>query len=126
VTPTSPPELPEAFYHRLAPGRYQATVATAGPWSPQAQHAGPPAALLARAIEHTEPRAGFRVARISIELPRPIPLGELEVATQVVRSGARSDLIDGMLTSTGRPVLLARAARIAPSPGRDPHRAART
>ena len=41
---------------------------TRGPWDPNAQHAGPPSALLARALERCEPREGARIGRITVEI----------------------------------------------------------
>ena len=42
--------MPDALYERDG-DRFVATELTRGPWNPDHQHAGPPAALLARAIE---------------------------------------------------------------------------
>ena len=40
---------PRAFYLPLGDDRFESTLATAGPWSADAQHGGPPSALLVRA-----------------------------------------------------------------------------
>jgi hypothetical protein len=118
---TSVPEpLPESFYLDLGHGRYASTSATAGPWSPKTQHGGPPSALLGRALERHDPRPGLRIARITLDLPRPVPVGELEVRTRTLRSGARAELLEGEITADGRPVLLARAWRLVASPGDTP------
>src|SRR5690348_2331568 len=45
----------QAFYELAGQGSYVATAATAGPWSPDAQHGGPPSALAVRALEQHEP-----------------------------------------------------------------------
>src|SRR5689334_4074694 len=103
--------LPDAFYRNSGDGRYESTDATAGPWNPKRRHAGPPSALVGRAIERHEPRPGFRVARITLEIPRPVPVGDLEVVVRTVRSGGRAELIEGELRSAGEPLLLARAWR---------------
>ena len=50
---------------------------TRGPWDPTAQHAGPPSALLGRAIELCEPREGMRVGRMTIEILAPVPIAPL-------------------------------------------------
>ncbi|MEU3920380.1 thioesterase family protein [Streptomyces sp. NPDC029004] len=113
-------ELPEAFYRSLGQGRYESTTATAGPWSPKTQHAGPPSALLGRAMERHTPREGFRIARITLELPRPVPVAELKVDVRTVRSGGRVELLEGEITSNGQPVLLARAWRMIASPADTP------
>ena len=38
--------------------RFLATFSTTGPWFADAQHVGPPSALLARALERCDPRPG--------------------------------------------------------------------
>ena len=43
--------MTEAFFQPEGGGSYLATEQTRGPWDPGAQHAGPPAALIAREIE---------------------------------------------------------------------------
>jgi acyl-CoA thioesterase len=82
-----------------------------GPWSPDAQHGGPPAALLARAIEATEPTAMF-VARITVEFIRPVPIAPLTLASRTVRPGRRVQLVEATLASEGNPVAMAMALRI--------------
>ena len=54
--------MTEAFYLSDG-GDFVASVHTRGPWSARHQHGGPPAALLARAIEAAAP--GFVVVRIT-------------------------------------------------------------
>ncbi|MFI5808447.1 thioesterase family protein [Streptomyces sp. NPDC051561] len=119
-TPPASPALPEAFYRDLGQGRYESTSATAGPWSPKSQHGGPPSALLGRALEQHGPRPGFRFTRITVELPRPVPVADLHVKVRTVHSGRRAELLEGELTSGGEPVLLARAWRMVASPATTP------
>jgi hypothetical protein len=111
----------KAFYQSLdRHGHYESTAATAGPWNPKTQHAGPPSALLGRAIEQHAGRKGLRVARITLEIVRPVPVGDLQVDVRMVRSGGRTELLEGEITSDGQPVLLARAWRVATSPADTP------
>jgi hypothetical protein len=88
---------------RTGPEGVSATVvptpATAGPWSPDAQHGGPPAALLAWAVESLPEAADRVVGRFTMELLGPVPLTPLRVAAHVVRPGrsvvlARAELVD--------------------------------
>src|SRR5215470_6150479 len=53
---------PKAFYLLIGDGRFESTPATAGPWSADSQHGGPPSALLARAFERLEPDPNQRLA----------------------------------------------------------------
>jgi Thioesterase-like superfamily len=68
-----------------------ATPLTRGPWDVDAQHGGPPAALLARAVEAELPPE-FRLARISLDLLRPVPIGRVSprVSLHVGRRVARA------------------------------------
>ncbi|WP_019631940.1 thioesterase family protein [Actinomadura atramentaria] len=105
-----------AFYEPLGGGRFRSTPATAGPWSPETQHAGPVAALLGRAFERHEPAPGLRVARITVEIFAPVPVADLSVAVRTVRPGRRVQFLDGELTHDGRTVVRASAWRVAAAP----------
>lgn len=77
---------------------FVATEHARGPWSERHQHAGPPAALLARAFEALA--GDMWIARLSYELVRPIPIGRLTVRTSELRPGRRvrqwgATLLDG-------------------------------
>jgi Thioesterase-like superfamily len=105
------------FFEPAGPGRYLATEATAGPWSADAQHGGPPSALAARELERHEPDDGMRLARVAVDILRPVPVGELSIRTRTVRRGRRVALLEAMLASQGQEVLIARGWRIARSDG---------
>ena len=75
-----------AFYLPLADGRFESTELTRGPWDAGAQHAGPPAALLGRAVEAVA-RPRMRVARLTFDIARPVPIAPLTVTTSTVREG---------------------------------------
>ena len=51
-----------SFYRQIDESTFESLPATAGPWSAQSQHAGPPAALLSRAMEQHEAMPGTRLA----------------------------------------------------------------
>ncbi|MEY2225984.1 thioesterase family protein [Streptomyces sp. BF23-19] len=104
----------EGFFERVDAGRFLATEYTRGPWDPGSQHAGPPAALLGRAVEERPgARTDMRVARITYEILRPVPIGELEITTSVLRAGRGTEVVEAALAPAGgAPVMLARALRI--------------
>ena len=54
--------------------RFVPTELARGPWTPEAQHGGPPAALLARTLEREPGAEGMLVARLTVELLRPVPI----------------------------------------------------
>lgn len=82
---------------------------TAGPWSERAQHGGPVAALIARAVEKTLPE-GMALSRLSVELPGPVPLAPLRVKTEVARPGRRVQMTSvEAVDQHGQPLAWARA-----------------
>jgi hypothetical protein len=88
-----------------------------GPWDPHAQHGGAPAALLMRAFEQLEPDPSLAIARVTYELLRPVPLGELRLETSVLRGGRRVKLLEASLsTPEGTEVVRARALKIVRAP----------
>ena len=86
---------------------------TAGPWSPDSQHGGPPAALLARAVESLDTGSPRSVGRLTMELLGPVPVGPLSVSASVVRPGRAVELCEATLydEERGRPVARASAWR---------------
>jgi Thioesterase-like superfamily len=89
------------------------TELTRGPWDPRAQHAGPPAALLARALELCEPRDGARIGRVTVEILAPVPIELLTVSARVARPGRSVELLEASLEGPGGEVMRARGWRLA-------------
>jgi hypothetical protein len=107
-----------AFYE-LDGDAFVPSELTRGPWDPAAQHAGPPAALLGRAVE----RDGWLVGRITIEVLRPVPLRPLTVATELIRPGRNVELVAATLNTAGsdpRPIARAQAWRLKTDDGVEP------
>jgi hypothetical protein len=103
--------LSESFY-RVEGEQVLPTDLTRGPWDPGAQHAGPPSALIARALESCEPREGMQIGRVTVEILRPVPLEPLRVSAQVVRPGRSVELLDASLSDAGGELMRARAWRL--------------
>jgi hypothetical protein len=89
-----------------------------GPWDPNAQHGGAPAALLARAIEAEAGELG--VARLTYEFLRPVPLEPLAISTRLVRPGRRARLIEATLEAGGSAVCRVLGLVLARVPGAAP------
>ena len=105
------PETPAALFH--ADGdRFVPTALCRGPWSPDAQHGGPPAALLARAVERFAGGEGMHVARLTVELLRPVPLTPLGIALTLARPGKKVQLVSAALHAGEVEVARALALRI--------------
>lgn len=87
-----------------------------GPWDPRALHGGAPAALFAHVLSRAEPARGLRLARLTCEFVRPVPLAPLSVEIEIVRPGRRVAALDGILTGPdGVEVARARALFLTPS-----------
>ena len=82
---------PLAFFERDG-DYFRPTVLTRGPWRPEHQHGGPPAALMARAIEGAAGEAdSLQLARFTIDFVRPVPIEPLTVRVEQVRDGRRTE-----------------------------------
>ncbi len=103
--------MPESFYQPDG-GRYVATELTRGPWEPGSQHAGPPAALLAREVELLPADGPRRVGRITFEILKPVPIARLRASARIVRPGRSVELAEATLSSDEGEVMVARAWRI--------------
>lgn len=88
-------------------GGFAATRWTPGPWRSDAQHAGPPAALLGRAIEGLGDGA---IGSFALDLLGPVPVAEVRVEAEVVRPGRSVELREARLQGPdGRVAARARA-----------------
>jgi hypothetical protein len=77
----------ESYYEPLGSGLFASSAATSGPWSPHAQHGGPPAALLGRALEGIDEGTPRAIGRFTMDLLGPVPVAELTVTASVLRPG---------------------------------------
>jgi hypothetical protein len=104
--------MPASFYEPDGDG-FVATEATRGPWDPDAQHAGPPAALIGRAIEGLGGgRMGggegppAQVGRITYEILRSVPIAPVRVQAGVVRPGRRVEMVEAELAGDDGEILI--------------------
>lgn len=93
-------------------GRYVASGATAGPWSPELQHGGPPNALAVAAAEralHAETgRADLTPVRLAADFLAPVPVAEVQTRTRVLRVARSAALAEVTVSAEGRDRLLTR------------------
>jgi hypothetical protein len=89
---------------------YLPTHFTEGPWDPEAQFGGAPAALMTTLVEDTPTLVPMRIARLTVDLLRPVPLTPLRASAQVVREGKRVQVVDATLWSED--VVVARASAL--------------
>jgi hypothetical protein len=93
-------------------GRFLPTEHARGPWDPAALHGGAPAALLVSAFEQMPGDESMRIARLGIELLRPIPFAPLEIATHFLRDGKRVQELAAEVRAGGALVCRASALRV--------------
>lgn len=92
---------------------FHPTELTRGPWSPDHQHGGPPAALLGRALARVGDGADDEeVVRFQVELFRPVPLAPLSIEARVTRPGRSLTRAEAVLRSAGQELARATALRI--------------
>jgi hypothetical protein len=88
------------------------TELSRSPWTPQALHAGPPAALVARALEALDGDRWW-VVRVSVDIMGEIPVVPLRVETGLERSGRRVQLVEARVAGPGGdPLIRAFAWRV--------------
>jgi hypothetical protein len=101
-----------------------ATMLTQGPWDPDAQYGGGPCALLTWAVEQVPTLVPMRVARLTFDMHRPVPLGRLRVRTEVVREGKRLQVVVARILRADVEVARCTALRLrlgdGPAPSTDP------
>jgi hypothetical protein len=71
-------------------------------------------------MERHDPRPGSHIARVTVELVRPVPVAEVQVVVRTLRSGRSTELLEGEIIADGKSVLLARAWRVVDSPEHTP------
>ena len=96
-----------------------ATVLTQGPWDPNAQYGGAPCALLTAYIEKVPTLVPMRVARLTFDMHRPVPLGRLHVDTEIARQGKRLQLVTATIAAGDNEVARCTALRLRVADGPD-------
>jgi hypothetical protein len=95
----------DAAYEGLADGAFRASALTVGPWSPEHQHAGPPSALICRAVEQAAAPQGLtHIARLTVNLLRPAPVGDCRIAVNADYLGRGAGHFSGVLTVEGKEI----------------------
>src|SRR5947209_15126337 len=83
-----------------------------GPWDPKLQHGAAPASLICWAVEQLPSPTPMRVARLTVDLMRPVPVSPLTLQTEVLREGKKIQLVAVRLAADGNDVVRATGLRI--------------
>lgn len=104
-----------ALFHRDGE-RFVPSELTRGPWDQHAQHGGAPSALFAYVLERYDPGPATFVARLTVELLRPVPLQPLRLAARTSRAGRKVQWVDAALFADEVEVARAAALRMRTEP----------
>lgn len=84
----------------------------AGPWHPTMQHGAAPAALVAWAAGRLDGGAEMRIARMTLDLLRPVPIAPLGIRSEVVRRGRKIEAAAISLVARGVEVVRASVLKV--------------
>jgi len=89
------------FLYRQDGNVYAPTEWAGSPWSTKSQHGGPVNALFMRAAEAAAREEGFAVARLTVDLFKPVPHEPLLLDWQFARRGRRMAIVETSLRPPG-------------------------
>jgi hypothetical protein len=101
----------EAVY-RVEGNRVLTRPHAAGPWDITMQHGGAPSSLVVWAAERIPAPQPMRIARVTVDLMRPVPVAPLTIESEVVREGRKIQLCAVRLYANGVEVVRASILRI--------------
>jgi hypothetical protein len=101
----------EAIF-RVDGARVVTSPHAAGPWDPNMQHGGAPASLVVWAAERIPAPAPMQIARVTVDLMRPVPVAELALETEVLREGRKIQLCAVRLLADGKLAVAATVLKI--------------
>lgn len=103
--------------YRLEGSRVVTGPMAGGPWDPKMQHGSAPSALITALAEAVPTTVPMRVARLTVDLMRPVPVAPLEVKTEILREGRKIQLCNIDLIADGKLCVRGTVLRIR----REPH-----
>src|ERR1700704_83511 len=101
----------DAIYH-VDGNRAVTSPNAAGPWDARMQHGSAPAALVVWAAEAIPTPLPMQIARVSVDLMRPVPVAPLTIETEVLREGRKIQLCGVRLSAKGVVVVSATVLKI--------------
>jgi Thioesterase-like superfamily len=88
------------------------TANASGPWSAQHQHGAAPTALISWAVERIPTLVPMQVARITVDLLRPVPIAPLKMKSEVLREGKKIQLCSVRIFAADQEVVRATILKI--------------
>lgn len=95
--------IPPGAFAALEAHHYRASALTRGPWHPEHQHAGPPIALVCRAVEAVAAEHGLtHISRLTANLLRPVPIGDVAIEVATDYAGRNAGHYSAQLLAGGK------------------------
>src|SRR6478609_6376823 len=101
----------EAIY-RVEGANVDTSAHAGGPWDPGLQHGAAPSSLICWAVERIPSPVPMRVARLTVDLMRPVPVAPLTIEMEILREGKKIQLVAVRLLAGSKEVVRATALRI--------------
>lgn len=97
-------------------------AAAGSPWSETMQHGGPVNAIITMSIEAIAEETCMKVARLTIDILKPVPMKPVKVKSHFLRKGGKMAVLDTFLTVEGsdEPVASGRAVLLKAQQGQNP------
>ncbi len=111
LTPSPNTDITKALFVAGSSG-FHPTAFALGPWTSEHLHGGPVAGLIAREAQRCEPDERLRVARLTVELVRPVGLSLISLEARLIKPGHKVQLVEVIARQDGIEVALGRALRI--------------
>ena len=100
------------YVYQVQDSQAISTGNASGPWSAQHQHGAAPTSLICWAVERIPTLAPMQVARITVDLLRPVPVAPLDIKTEILREGKKIQLCSVQLSAGGVEVVRASVLKI--------------
>ena len=100
------------FIYEEVDGILVPTKWAGGPWAEGLQHGGPVNALFARAAEQAAAETGFQIARLTVDLFKPVPTVPLRSRYRFIRRGRRIANVEIELTLPDEETPLCRGSAV--------------
>ena len=91
---------------------YRSTELAQGAWNPHEQHMAPATGIICEEIYRFQPREDMRIGRVSLDIWGLIHGGEFSIETQVIRPGKTIELVESIMSTNGKPCIVARTWRM--------------
>ncbi|MFD6895328.1 thioesterase family protein [Rhodococcus sp. NPDC060086] len=105
------------YFERTGSNSFRATEHVGGAWNIEEQHIAPAFGLLAHVVECDRDARrddGLVIGRLSYDILGVLPIGDMDVEVTVLRPGRTIELVEAILSHSGRAAVRLRAWLMAP------------